>query len=372
MATKSDQHLLATLRLIRTSGIGALTYHRLLAQAGGDPVKALEMAPDMAARGGRKNFTPAPLAVAEREIETALKNNTRVIAHHDKTYPALLREIEDAPPVLHVMGQTAILNSNQPVAIVGARNASAHARQWAKRVARDLSAKNVTIISGFAAGIDRAAHEGSMQHGTIAVFGGGLGQPYPKDNIPLMQPVAETGAVISECPWGESPTAQHFPRRNRIVSGLAKAVVVVEAASRSGSLITARLAMEQGREVLAVPGFPDDPRAGGPNRLIRDGAALVTHAGDILDALESPFQSGLFETRQAPLHPVQDSYKEDAGSNDRIMALLSHTPIAVDDLAAQCHISVQQTQHYLLEMELAGTVIRYPGNRVAVGIKDTG
>lgn len=366
---KHDASLLATLRLIRTYGVGPLTYHRLLAHAGGDPVQALKLAPELASKCG-KPLTLAPQSVAEKEIEIAHKNGCFLLSIHDPDYPDALQQIEDAPPILHCMGQKGVLKRNRPLAVVGARNASAHARQWTKRACREVSAKGVTVISGFAAGIDRAAHEGSMETGTIAVLGGGLGKPYPKDNIPLMEPVAETGILLSECPWDEAPTAQHFPRRNRIVSGLSKAVLVVEAASRSGSLITARLAAEQGRDVLAVPGFPDDPRATGPNRLIRDGAILITEVQDILDALEEPTlprQPALFEGPQAPLEV--DTYEESANENGAVplMDFLSSTPIAVDDLAAQCHISVQQVQRALLEMELAGRITRYPGNRVARG-----
>lgn len=362
-AYQSDTGLIAALRLIRTKGIGALTYHRLLVHSHGDPVEALAIAPELAHRGGRKNFTPAPESVALRELEQAYHNNVTLIAHHQPVYPDLLAHIEDAPPILHVMGQVDALSATLPIGIVGARNASAHARQFATRTARELGAKGATIISGFAAGIDTSAHQGAMQSGTVAVLGGGLGRPYPKENIPLMEQVIETGAIISECPWDEAPTAQHFPRRNRIVSGLSKAVLVVEAGLRSGSLITARLAAEQGREVLAVPGFPNDPRSAGPNSLIRDGAGLITNAEDVIQAVMAPMR--LFSAKETPQDTLVPPVEEVTMDKAALLSLLSYTPIAVDDLAAQCHMSIPTMQAMMLEMELAGLIIRYPGNRIA-------
>lgn len=368
---KNDLPLIATLRLIRAKGIGALTYNRLLAQADGDPVRALEMAPHIA----KKKFTPASEATAKKEIDEALENAITLIPHHDPRYPDALRAIDDAPPVLHVMGQVSALNHPQNIAIVGARNASAHARRFTTNLARELGAKGAMIVSGFALGIDAAAHHGALPTGTIAVLAGGLGKPYPKEHIAMMRDVAANGAIITECPWGEAPTAQHFPRRNRIVSGLSRAVVVVEAALRSGSLITARLAAEQGRDVLAVPGFPGDPRSAGPNALLKDGAGLITNAQDVLEALSTPIGSFIPKTQDTDLFSIPqkagDIKAEQSGNetDDLILSTLSVQPIAVDDLAFQCQISIQTCQAKVMEMELSGHIIRYPGNRIALAAK---
>ena len=310
--SNADNELLAAVRLIRTEGIGPVTFHRLVQRANGSACEALKILPELAARGGRKKpYIIYDAAKAESEIEEARSKGAHLIPIWDDHYPNQLREIDDAPPLLYVKGDLTILNKSPSVALVGARNASAHAKKFTTNIARELGAKGCVITSGFARGIDTAAHNGALLTGTIAVFAGGLGKPYPQENIRLIDEVCETGAIISECPWGESPTSRHFPKRNRIVSGLSQAVVVVEASIKSGSLITARMAAEQGRDVFAVPGFPGDPRASGPNSLIRDGAILVSDAQDILNELQQ------FHIPDQPELTLSEDTQEPLAQDDR-------------------------------------------------------
>ncbi|RMD63552.1 MAG: DNA-protecting protein DprA [Alphaproteobacteria bacterium] len=337
------------LRLIRSENVGPVTVHHLLARYG-TVAAALEALPDLARRGGHRRtirLCPRSQAVAEAEALAAL---------------------DDAPPVLAVRGHVHLLRRNG-VAMVGARNASANGRRLARRMAADLGAAGLTVISGLARGIDAAAHQGALDAGTVAVVAGGVDVVYPEENRALHEAIVGQGVVVSEMPLGTIPQARHFPRRNRLISGLALATLVVEAALRSGSLITARLALEQGREVLAVPGSPLDPRARGCNHLIRQGAILAESAKDVLDALAGPLRGAVTEPQGpdfAPAPMLPDDEMQLAPVRRAVAELLGPTPVAVDELVRQCQVSAALIQTVVLELELAGRVERHPGNRVAL------
>ncbi len=275
----------ARLRLIRTPQIGPVTYRQLVERFG-DAATAIEALPDLAARGGGKAPAIAAPTIAERELAVAAKLGARHLFVDDADYPALLAELEDAPPAMMVRGEIG-LTRRPTIAMVGARNASAAACRFARQLAVELGREDVTIVSGLARGVDTAAHVGSIDSGTIAVIAGGIDIAYPPENAALQEAIATRGLLIAEQPPGTEPRARHFPYRNRIIAGLAQGTVVVEAAPKSGSLITARLAGEMGRDVMAVPGSPLDPRAQGCNGLIREGATLIQSAADILELISS-------------------------------------------------------------------------------------
>ncbi|HEX2113811.1 MAG TPA: DNA-processing protein DprA, partial [Alphaproteobacteria bacterium] len=280
----SDSERRDRLRLIRTDNVGPVTYLQMLRHFG-SATAALQALPELARRGGRAKPPRIPsIMEAEAEIALAAKRGARLITWGETSYPATLAAVTDAPPVLYVLGRGELL-LQRAVAIVGARNASANGVRFARQLAADLGSAGLVVVSGLARGIDTAAHQGALATGTIGVMAGGVDVVYPPENSRLHADIAARGAVVSEMPPGLEPQARHFPRRNRIVSGLSVGVVVVEASPRSGSLITARLAGEQGRDVFAVPGSPLDPRARGTNDLIRQGATLTEGAADVLAAL---------------------------------------------------------------------------------------
>ncbi|HEY8191080.1 MAG TPA: DNA-processing protein DprA, partial [Alphaproteobacteria bacterium] len=269
----TDSEKLNWLRLARTENVGPITFRRLIRRYG-DAAEAIEALPTLAAQGGRKKpLIPAPMDVVEKEYDALTKFGAYLICAADPEYPEALNAVEDAPPVMTVIGDVNLL-SRPTVGMVGARNASLNSRKFAEILARDLGRAGHVVASGLARGIDTAAHEGSLPTGAIAVVAGGIDIIYPPENKNLYAQIREQGLVVAESPFGQEPFAQSFPRRNRIISGLSCGVVVVEASLRSGSLITARMAAEQGREVFAVPGHPLDPRAEGTNSLLRDGAIL--------------------------------------------------------------------------------------------------
>ncbi|MEM7188806.1 MAG: DNA-processing protein DprA, partial [Pseudomonadota bacterium] len=287
------------------------------------------------------------------------------------------------PPILWILGEKDLF-TRRSVAIVGARNASALGQRTARRLARELGSSGYVVVSGLARGVDAAAHESSLSTGTIAVMAGGLDQPYPAENTELAERIAEGGALVSELPFGVAPMARHFPRRNRIISGLAKGVVLIEAAARSGSLITARFALEQGREAMACPGAPEDPRCAGCNALIRDGAALIRHSGDVEDALAAPRTLALaeeggdfdFDTDMFGDDVMRDDYEaladfdEEGGMGDevladQIMSLLGPHPVEVDEIARQCGTTAPDLSLALLELDLAGRIELRPGGLIA-------
>jgi DNA processing protein len=311
-----------------------------------------------------------PVAEAEREMERTLALGGRMLFLEDPDYPELLAMLDDAPPCLIVSG-AGELAQHRCVAMVGGRNASANGQRMAENLAGEL-AVSVVVVSGVARGIDTAAHKGAMLGGrTIAVIAGGIDQPYPPENADLHRRIAESHLLMTEAPVGTVPQARHFPRRNRIIAGLSLGVVVVEAALRSGSLITANIAQDIGREVFAVPGSPLDPRARGGNDLIRQGAMLVENAGDVLDHLPSApalVQSNLsgFGEPSAPFLYEASSTEISPEARSEILSLLSPEPTMVDDLVRRCHLTLSVTMAVLLELELAGRVETLPGSRVAL------
>nr|WP_255574814.1 DNA-processing protein DprA [Caldovatus aquaticus] len=362
------------MRLARTEGVGPQTWRRALARFGSAEA-ALAALPRYPAPRGGPPLRPPPEAEAAREWEALARLGGRFLFLGDPGYPPLLALAEDAPPVLAVLGDAAALAAPQ-VAVVGARNASAAGRRIAEELAEGLARAGVVVTSGLARGIDAAAHEGALRGGrTVAVVAGGLDQPYPPEHAALQARIAAAGAVVSEAPLGTAPQARHFPRRNRIVAGLALGVVVVEAALRSGSLITARLALEAGRELFAVPGSPLDPRCRGANDLIRQGAHLVETVEDILPHLpDAPRDGPLFRLAAPPPEAPQKPEEPGAvppppaprpGEIDQVLDLIGHSPVAVDELARRCHLSASALQAILLELELQGRIESLPGARVA-------
>lgn len=354
---------IARLRLIRTAGIGPVTFRQLI-DGLGSAVAALEAVPELARRGGGRAPVLAGVATVEREAAAVAKAGARYLFLGRGLYPSLLAEIETAPPVLIVRGDTALLD-RQAVAMVGARNASAAAVRLARGLAHDLGAERIVVVSGLARGIDTAAHAGSIDTGTIGVIAGGIDVVYPPENAALQAAIAERGLLVAEQPPGTEPRARHFPYRNRIIAGLARATLVVEAAPRSGSLITARLAAEAGREVMAIPGSPLDPRAQGCNQLIRDGATLVQNAADIRESL-GPIDGAM---RQPPLPyaaPRPALAEPDAALRRRVIGLLGPTAVAVDELIRQSQAPAGLVQTILLELELAGRLDRHAGGRVSL------
>jgi DNA processing protein len=356
--------LIDRLRLIRTPGIGPIAYRQLILRFGGAEA-ALAAIPDLARRGGGRVPVVFPRDKAEREIAAVEKLGGRYLSMGQGLYPRALAEMDDAPPLLTAKGRLDLLE--QPmVAIVGARNASAAACRFARGLAHDLGQEGITIVSGLARGIDSAAHDGSLESGTIAVIAGGIDIYYPPENQSRQDDIAERGLLLAEMPPGTEPRARHFPYRNRIIAGLAAGTVVVEAAPQSGSLITARLAAEAGREVMAVPGSPLDPRAQGCNQLIRDGATLIQTAADVMESIRglngkvaSPSHGFNHEPSSPPIEIEQDF---------RIVVeeLLGPSPVPVDEIVRLSGAEPGAVQLVLLELDLAGRIDRHAGNKVSL------
>jgi DNA processing protein len=366
------------LRLIRTETVGPLTYRRLMSRFG-TAAQALEAVPELARLGGRATAPKIPSrAEAERELAVLRKYRATPLFIGEPAYPPILAEMADAPPFLAVLGDVKLL-ATRSVGIVGARNASANGMRMAQNLAAELG-PHLTIVSGLARGIDAAAHTGALAAGrTIAVIAGGLDIFYPPENEPLQRKIAESGAVIAESPLGTAPLAKHFPKRNRIIAGLVLGLVVIEAAARSGSLLTARLANEEGRELFAVPGSPLDPRCQGSNDLIRQGAHLTESAVDVLSNLpDHPSRVGL--ARDPLFHRPQTGFAEPAPppiesetdaetlrqARRKIPLLLGPDPVPVDEIARRCQLSTAAVAAVLLELELAGRIESFAGNRVAL------
>ncbi len=364
-APLSHEELIDWIRLTRTPGIGPKTFRQLLQRFGavGEALAQRHVWEKQAA-----GDVPTPQA-AEREFAASEKAGLRYLPMTDPAYPAPLAALEDPPPLLFVKGKLEAL-SVPLIAVVGARNATVNGRKFAKMLSGGLAKAGYGVISGMARGIDGAAHEGALSQGiTVAVLAGGPDVIYPPEHRDLYERIAEHGAIISEMPPGTEPQASLFPRRNRIISGASVGVVVVEATLRSGSLITARFAADQGRDVFAVPGSPLDPRAEGPNTLIREGATLVQSLSDIIDEMRvkpvvtHKISSPPEAIRQATDIPTENSH---ASLHQRIEAALGPTPAAVDELIRQCQVSPAVLAAALMEMELAGRLERLPGNRVAL------
>jgi DNA processing protein len=367
--TLPPKEKLAWLRLIRTENIGPITFYRLLERFGSAEA-ALKALPDLAKRGGKMEGLKAfPQDEAEKEIEQTEKFGARLIARDEPDYPALLAELEDAPPLISVLGHATLL-SKHSLGVVGARNASLTGRKIAEDFSRKTGAAGYVIASGLARGIDTAAHMASLSTGTVAVVAGGIDVIYPKENENLYRQIAEQGAIIAESPFGTEPLAKHFPRRNRLISGLSLGVLVVEAALKSGSLITARMAAEQNREVFAVPGSPLDPRAEGTNKLIQDGAHLALSADDIIRELKGlrlrPLSDSPDSTwKNAPsLSSPSLSEKADEQLRIRLLEILSPTPVQIDEVIRASGAPASEVLTVILELELAGRIERQPGNKV--------
>ncbi len=363
------------LRLARTPGVGPVTYRRLLERyaAAGDAIAAL---PGLARSGGRASPPVTPSArEAAREVEALVKLGGRMLLLGEPEYPPLLAMLADPPPLLSVLGDIGALQS-RAVGVVGGRNASANGQRMAEALAAELARSGLVVVSGLARGVDAAAHRGALSAGrTIAAVAGGLDQPYPPEHAELQGRIAEGGAVVSEAPLGTAPQARHFPRRNRVIAGLSLGLVVVEAARQSGSLITARLALEADRELFAVPGSPLDPRCHGSNDLIRQGAHLTESAADVLANLpDDPRREGLgrvpifargesgFAEEPTPV-PAGEA---DAAALAATLALLSPSPTPVDDVIRHCQFSASVVMAALMQLELAGRIETLPGNRVCL------
>jgi DNA processing protein len=364
VAPLGDGERLAWLRLIRSDGIGPVTFRELIEHFG-TATAALDAVPDLAARGGRA-LRLFPVDSAEREIAALARAGGRLIALRDPDYPSWLSHIDAAPPLILLRGNAAILN-RPAVAIVGSRNASAAGAKFARQLARDLGGRGYVVASGLARGIDAAAHEASLASGTIAVLAGGLDRIYPPENAALAERIlAEGGAHLTEMPLGWEPRARDFPRRNRLVSGLSVGVVVVEAAERSGSLITARLAGEQGRLVFAVPGSPLDPRAAGTNRLLRDGAHIVTSVEDIVAEISPMIAREPDRFMQAPSPAEPAAADAEDTDRTRIADALGSAPVEIDEIVRFTGLKPALVHLVLLELDLAGRIARHPGGRVSL------
>lgn len=389
------------LRLTRAEGVGPLTFKALINRFG-SAAAALEGLPELARRKGRGDIRVPSRSEAERELTIAAGLGARFIGLGEPDYPALLRASDGAPPLLAVIGDAAVL-ARPAVAVVGSRNASGAGRTFTGRLAKALTQQGLVVVSGLARGIDTQAHEAALDFATVAVMAGGLDRPYPPENLDLYRRIGERGAAVSEMPFGWVPRGRDFPRRNRIISGLAYGVVVIEAARKSGSLITARFAAEQGREVFAVPGSPLDPRAEGANDLIRNGATLCTGVEDVVRVLGPMIEApDLFAERVAGEEPGRPTYRNEplwdelidddgaapqaelfgeafedsapeatflAGSDDaagRVVAALGPAPLDIDDVARVAGVSARDLHRVLLDLELAGRIERHGGGRVSL------
>jgi len=360
------QEKLARLRLIRTSNVGPITFKHLINRYG-SAMAALEEIPNLASKaGGKKKLVIPSKASVQREID-AVEAFGGVILHiGEDPYPKALAATEDAPPVLFAVGHTHLLEKDS-IGIVGARNASSVGMRITADIARDLGAADLVVASGLARGVDTAAHYAAVETGTIACVAGGIDIVYPKENLDLYSAIVERGLVIGEMPLGTRPQARHFPRRNRLISGLSLGVLVVEAAYKSGSLITARLAGEQGREVFAVPGSPMDPRAKGTNSLIQNGAKLTQSAGDIISELADMRRRPLADPAELPLFASAAETTVDTDNiRNVIIDLLSPTPTPIDEIIRHAKSEAGAVLAVLLELELGGVAERHPGNRVSL------
>jgi DNA processing protein len=369
----AHENLIDVLRLIRTQNVGPITFFQLMRRFD-SAAEALEALPTMSLRGGRlKALTPISKAEAKKEIDAAENFGAKMILYGAADYPKWLLSIVDAPPILTVSGHTHLWQKKDCIAMVGARNASAVGCQFAQRLARELGENGLIVVSGLARGIDTFVHKGSLAHGTVGVIAGGIDNIYPPENAILFQQMRESGAVISEQPFGALPFSGAFPGRNRIIAGMTLGTVVVEASPKSGSLITARFANENGRDVFAVPGSPLDARAKGCNQLIRQGATMVENVDDILQGIARLRGLAMEEVNSpdytgAPTESLNESELETARA--AIIEKLGVVAVSVDELIAQCNVSASAALTILLELELAGKIRRSSGNKAAL-ITDT-
>ncbi|MGV1803322.1 DNA-processing protein DprA [Agrobacterium vitis] len=370
----TEKQRTAWLRLIRSDNVGPATFRDLINNFG-TAERALDMLPELSQRGGAtRSIRIATVAEAERELEFARKFGARFVGIGEPDYPPALRQIDAAPPILAMKGQgsTAIRPS---IGIVGSRNASISGVKMAALLARDCGTTGYTITSGLARGIDAGAHRASLDTGTMAALAGGLDRPYPPENVDLLKDIWDgKGVAISEMPFGWEPRARDFPRRNRLIAGTSLGVVVIEAASRSGSLITARLAADFGRLVFAVPGSPLDPRCHGTNGLLKNGATITTEARDILEALSPLSSIDLFSQPQVeePVYEESETFNQPPGEQDRsrIIDALGITPVEVDDIIRHTQLPPSAVYLVMLELDIAGRLHRHPGGLVSIAPLD--
>jgi DNA processing protein len=351
------------LRLIRSRRVGPTTFFRLFEEFG-SAAAALTELPGIAADAGESGYAVCPEGVAVAEIRDGEKVGAKLVAYGSDEYPAPLAELDDPPPLLWAMGDVSIM-SRPMVALVGARNASSLGLRMARALASELAEAGVVVVSGLARGIDTEAHRASLDGGTVAVMAGGIDVVYPPANAALAAEIAARGLRLSEQPVGMQPTARHFPRRNRIVSGLCRAIVVVEAAAKSGSLITARAALDQGREVLAVPGHPFDARAAGCNMLIRDGATLVRGSSDVVEALGGERKARPRREQSPPPRPKPPRIPRNR-LHEEILSRLGPSPIAEDQLIRDLELSAGEVAPELTTLELDGRIRRQPGGLLSL------
>lgn len=368
----TDRQRIAWLRLIRSDNVGPATFRDLINHFGSAET-ALAALPELSSRGGAtRAIRIATEAEAHRELETAHRFGARFIGIGEPDYPQALRQIDGAPPLLAVKGNLSVLHA-PATGIVGSRNASISGTKFAAMIARDCGRAGYTVVSGLARGIDTAAHRASLETGTIAALAGGLDQPYPPENIPLLDEICNgNGLAVSEMPFGWEPRARDFPRRNRLIAGIALGVTVVEAATRSGSLITARLASEFGRLVFAVPGSPLDPRCQGTNGLLKEGAMIVTAPADVIEALAPLSRLDLFSTPVAeePGNTGTGMMPPDDSERARIIDSLGPTPVEVDDIIRHTGLPASAVYLVLLELDIAGRLHRHPGGSVSLAMGD--
>ena len=367
----TERQRIAWLRLIRSDNVGPATFRDLINHCG-SAENALAMLPELSARGGAtRAIRIAGLQEAERELEAAHRFGARFVGIGEPDYPPALRQIEGAPPLLAMKGDLSAA-TRPSVGVVGSRNASISGAKFAAMIARDCGRAGYTVTSGLARGVDTAAHRASLETGTIAVLAGGLDQPYPPENVPLLDEIAEgAGLAVSEMPFGWEPRARDFPRRNRLISGISLGVVVVEAAERSGSLITARMATDFGRLVFAVPGSPLDPRCHGTNGLLKQGAIVTTGSADVIEALAPLSQLDLFSGSVVE-EPKKFSDILPPNDDDRaiIVSALGPTPVEVDDIIRHTELPASSVYLILLELDLAGRLHRHVGGLVSLAMED--
>lgn len=363
----SDRQRLAWLRLIRTPNVGPASFRDLINRFGSAQT-ALDMLPELMQSAGARRVVRIPdEAQILREMDHAAGFGARFVCIGDADYPLLLKQVDHPPPVLAMIGEGAVL-SRPAISVVGARNASVAGTRLAAALSAKIGQAGYAIVSGLARGIDTAAHRGSIDTGTIGVLAGGLDMPYPPENVGLCREIAERGgAIVSEMPFGWQPRAQDFPRRNRIVAGMGIGLLVVEAAKRSGSLITARLAGEMGRLVFAVPGSPLDPRAGGTNGLLKDGAILTTEPNDVLEAVRPLY--GTAQPAEFPLEESTDLSDAPPPQEDErrlVIDALGPTPVGIDEIIRHTGLEPAQVQMVLLELDLVGRLERHSGGHVSL------
>ncbi|UIK06938.1 DNA-processing protein DprA [Neorhizobium galegae] len=367
----TERQRIAWLRLIRSDNVGPATFRDLINHCG-SAENALAMLPELSARGGAtRAIRIAGVQEAERELEAAHRFGARFVGIGEPDYPPALRQIEGAPPLLAMKGDLSAA-TRPSVGVVGSRNASISGAKFAAMIARDCGRAGYTVTSGLARGIDTAAHRASLDTGTIAVLAGGLDQPYPPENVPLLDEITEgVGLAVSEMPFGWEPRARDFPRRNRLISGISLGVVVIEAAERSGSLITARMATDFGRLVFAVPGSPLDPRCHGTNGLLKQGAIVTTGSADVIEALAPLSQLDLFSGSVVE-EPKKFSDILPPNDDDRaiIVSALGPTPVEVDDIIRHTALPASSVYLILLELDLAGRLHRHVGGLVSLAMED--